>query len=81
MNGAFDLIGNVAEWVEGCATQSLSSADGACLTLGGGYDDPLERLNCGSVFGALPKSTRSPRLGIRCCYDLTPLERQTCGLP
>jgi sulfatase modifying factor 1 len=80
-SGAFDLIGNVAEWADLCGNQSLSDSTGSCITMGGSYADSLERLSCGTYFSNFPKSSRSPAVGIRCCYDLTPLERQTCGLP
>ncbi len=76
--GIFDLIGNVAEWLETCSVPS--NQESGCHVVGGSYDDLLDNLNCGYV-GSHPRYSASPKVGFRCCYDLTPAERQACGLP
>jgi formylglycine-generating enzyme required for sulfatase activity len=80
-NGIFDLIGNVTEWLGNCAALKVDAPEGACSTIGGSYDDTIENLTCRNALSTFSKSGRSPRIGFRCCYDLTPVERQTCGLP
>ncbi len=79
VNGNFDLIGNVAEWLGTCAA-NMTSPESGCQIAGGSYDDELDSLNC-SDLKAQPKYGRSPAIGFRCCYDLTLAERQKCGLP
>jgi Sulfatase-modifying factor enzyme 1 len=80
-NGNYDLIGNVDEWLGNCEAIGADSPDGGCITAGGNYDDVLEHLSCARLPRGPPKSTRSPRIGFRCCYELLPIERQMCGLP
>jgi sulfatase modifying factor 1 len=79
-NGIFDLIGNVQEWLGICAAIDPSSPDGTCALRGGGYDDSLAGSGCG-LDETLPKATRLPDVGFRCCYDLTAAQREMAGQP
>lgn len=69
----YDMLGNVAEWVYSCVPQDPELADlpTGCLTLGGGYDKPLQACQGEDT---VPNDTRAPDLGFRCCSDLTPDE-------
>jgi formylglycine-generating enzyme required for sulfatase activity len=75
-SGIVDLLGNVAEWVYSCnyVDPSNPSAPTGCLTLGGGYDEPLQDCN---VEKTTMSNDRSPALGFRCCADLTGSEEGT----
>lgn len=68
--GVVDLLGNVAEWVFSCnyVDSERPLEPTACLTRGGGYDDPLRA--CDAELN-VPSDDRRPALGFRCCADLT----------
>ena len=68
--GVVDLLGNVAEWVFSCnhVDSERPLEPTACLTRGGGYDDPLRA--CDAEANVM-SDVRDPSLGFRCCADLT----------
>jgi formylglycine-generating enzyme required for sulfatase activity len=80
-SGIFDLIGNVSEWLGICGANNATSPDTPCMMAGGGYLDTLASVGCFNVEPSLAKSGRRPDVGFRCCYDLTPADRQQAGLP
>jgi formylglycine-generating enzyme required for sulfatase activity len=73
--GVYDLLGNVDEWLYDCnAAPADSSSPRGCLTMGGGYDAPVESCR---LEHTLRNDTRLPSLGFRCCAALTgPEERE-----
>jgi len=72
-NYPFDLGGNVEEWIDFCDV----SGDGTtfCGYRGGSYLTPETKLKCSYNLGGEYWSTRDPRVGFRCCDDLTDQER------
>ena len=60
-SGVFDMVGNVAEWVNACDA-SLGAADG-CETIGGSYADTL---GC-SGSGLKHRDEQLANVGFRCC--------------
>lgn len=71
--GADNLLGNVAEWVLACTPTPITSVEPTrCLTLGGGFDEPLR--SCSTEY-ARRMDERRPNLGFRCATDLTADER------
>jgi sulfatase modifying factor 1 len=77
----FDLVGNVSEWLGVCSAQMLTTASSSCMIAGGSYANPFDTIRCDDVSSLRPKSSRLPDVGIRCCYDLTLVERRDAGLP
>ena len=63
-SGAFDLTGNVAEWVAECG--SISGSTDSCHVRGGGIDTPSGAAVC-NVAGDRPRAFASKTLGVRCC--------------
>ena len=59
----FDLSGNVAEWEDGCSSKDQTAE---CPARGGFYDSDEFGLTCLSL-ARLPKMTRAPWVGFRCC--------------
>lgn len=76
--GVMDLLGNVAEWVFSCnyVDSAKPLEPTACLTRGGGYDDPLQACDAERNVSS---DERRPALGFRCCKDLTPEEEILVG--
>lgn len=74
-SGIVDLLGNVAEWVYSCNYVDPANPlePRGCLTLGGGYDEPLQNCN---IERTTMSDVRSPALGFRCCADLTGPEEE-----
>jgi hypothetical protein len=60
--GLFDMEGNAAEWVDGCAADT--GASDTCLLLGGSYVD--NRSYCSEQFEYSRDTTAAP-FGFRCC--------------
>jgi sulfatase modifying factor 1 len=58
-----DLSGNVSEWTGWCSPET---AEGQCLTRGGGYVSSDSTLECNSTV-RLPRQSVSPTVGFRCC--------------
>jgi formylglycine-generating enzyme len=63
--GIFDMIGNVEEWIDACASDSQ---DTNCVAIGSAYDDTLDFTDsaCDSMF-VLPRDARNASIGFRCC--------------
>jgi formylglycine-generating enzyme len=62
----FDLVGNVAEWEDGCEVGASGKME--CSFRGGSFASSLERLPCaGNDQTAV--ETVHPGVGIRCCAD------------
>jgi len=73
--GAVDMIGNVAEWVQQCATSDAGpdpAPDTPCQHRGGSFDDTLDSPNstCYGVASHL-RRIRDRAIGLRCCAHLT----------
>lgn len=80
-NGISDLVGNVKEWIAQCDGVDPLSASSRCHVLGSSYNSALDMLGCADYLGGpQAQSTHSSEIGFRCCYDLTPQERQEAGL-
>lgn len=62
--GVFDLVGNLAEWSDGCSG-ILGGAD-LCLVRGGWVARPAAQNTCKSDVTAT-RQTLSPHIGFRCC--------------
>lgn len=89
--GCYDMLGNVAEWVEGRAPNALESpvrAENAtlCTVMGGSFLSrvrPLYELDreIGVTYPAesLPPGTRSIALGVRCAVDAREFLREHAG--
>lgn len=60
-DGLFDMVGNVAEWVDACDASS-GAADG-CETIGGSY---LDSGTC-SLSSLKHRDEQLPNVGFRCC--------------
>jgi sulfatase modifying factor 1 len=58
-----DLSGNASEWTGWCTPET---AEGQCLTRGGGYASSDNALECGSTV-LLARQSVSPTVGFRCC--------------
>jgi formylglycine-generating enzyme required for sulfatase activity len=61
--GLFDMEGNVAEWVDSCATET--GADDFCLLLGGNYID--SKSYCSESYDDNARNTTAGTFGFRCC--------------
>jgi sulfatase modifying factor 1 len=61
--GVYDMVGNVAEWVDACEA-SLGASD-ACEIIGGSYADGH---GC-TGSGAKHRDEQSPSVGFRCCSN------------
>jgi formylglycine-generating enzyme required for sulfatase activity len=70
---AFDLSGNVHEWVDECDPEDPSGeAATKCLVRGGAFkDSDPNKLRCASK-KPRPRSDVADDLGFRCCLDLAP---------
>lgn len=62
--GIFDLVGNVAEWVDAC--EAANGPDDECEVLGGSFLSSGGEATCTSIEPAARKSQRTDH-GIRCC--------------
>lgn len=72
-DGLFDMVGNVAEWEDGCTATSGNSD--FCYVRGGAYqlygtsDNPSDQGAClGGIVG-FERRDRQPFVGFRCCLD------------
>jgi hypothetical protein len=67
--GFLNLMGNAAEWINACdATESAGSFSDNCRALGGDYTTQFNKTGCSTgATTPLPRSTRSPKIGFRCC--------------
>ena len=63
--GLFDLEGNVAEWVDGCAANTGETD--TCYLMGGGVFD--QKSYCSEVYDAVDdkRSSTAVSFGFRCC--------------
>ncbi len=63
--GLFDMIGNVEEWIDACASDSQ---DAECVALGSAFDDALDTTDssCASMF-VVSRRARIASIGFRCC--------------
>lgn len=71
--GAFDVSGNVAEWVSEDRDDPDDDLTGGHL-LNGAYDEGASALACGSMrYAEYPEEEpfRSPKVGFRCCLELS----------
>lgn len=59
--GVFDMVGNVAEWINACDAEQGAS-DG-CITIGGSYGDA----NGCTGSGLKHRDEQLPNVGFRCC--------------
>ncbi len=75
-NGAFDMLGNVAEWTDNCGSPPDGEGPEAatCMVKGGSFDDSDDAINCQHRTAYEPRSTRNRTLGFRCCAELTNME-------
>jgi sulfatase modifying factor 1 len=64
-----DLGGNVEEWVDDCAAPMARMT--FCGVRGGSYLTEEDRLRCSYNLDFNPRDVRDPRVGFRCCADLT----------
>ena len=72
-SGAYDMVGNVAEWVSNCGRTALSEMDQLCTVRGGSYQDTA-MVTCTTLGKQRPRGTHAPDVGFRCCAtqdDLT----------
>lgn len=63
-NGAINLSGNAAEWVDACNNTSGATDD--CLVRGGSYKQDANALRCETTTGA-DRETQRNDIGFRCC--------------
>ncbi len=63
--GVFDMVGNVSEWEDSCATGGAPQ-DKTCATRGGSISDNAATATCSFIATAKRKDVRST-LGFRCC--------------
>ena len=74
-HGALDMLGNVAEWVLNCGSTSEDKPEAQlCRYRGGSFGDSLKETTCYTQSIAA-RNERLPKLGFRCCAELTPEER------
>ena len=64
VDDAFDMVGNVQEWIDGC--QSQNGLADRCRFLGGAYS--WATASCDS-YNYLARSDQMHNLGFRCCSD------------
>lgn len=73
-SGAFDMIGNVAEWVDLCGSSAdAGDPDTLCIHRGGSFASTLQEATCQQHLGAGDSDSRKTRdrgLGLRCCAEL-----------
>jgi formylglycine-generating enzyme len=62
--GLFDMVGNVAEWINAC--EGNSGPLDTCIVAGGSFDSLGENAKC-SLSTSATRTTRRPDQGIRCC--------------
>jgi hypothetical protein len=67
MAGAFDLSGNVKEWVNQAGSDSSVH-----VVRGGSFESPQLGLTCQTVLSQAVSSAVLPGLGFRCCSDSAP---------
>ncbi len=60
-DGVFDMVGNVAEWLNAC--DANNGADDGCETIGGGY---TQNGTC-SLSSLKHRNEQLPTVGFRCC--------------
>jgi hypothetical protein len=66
--GLFDMVGNVAEWVDIC--DGTADETDLCYALGASFNDPAEGINTGCGYGVPPpRDTRDAAIGFRCCTE------------
>jgi formylglycine-generating enzyme len=77
-SGVFDMIGNVAEWVNDCVVTDSGAIE--CAALGGGFEAGAagcaRRSQPVAPDDWRPATVRDPEIGFRCCYagtDCNPL--------
>lgn len=79
--GAFDLIGNVAEWIASCAKRKSEEEETydllSCKAVGGSYAAISSQATCavGPSTRNVPRRERAKDIGFRCCSDLNAGER------
>jgi formylglycine-generating enzyme required for sulfatase activity len=64
-----NLGGNVDEWIDQCFPGDF------CGTRGGSYVSPQDDIKCSYMLGGSSAANRDPRIGFRCCADLTSGEK------
>lgn len=72
-SGVTDLIGNVAEWIFSCRkADEINNPDTKCNRFGGSYLQSRAAATCSSISETIgvPKNSKMPDLGFRCCVEL-----------
>jgi formylglycine-generating enzyme required for sulfatase activity len=66
--GVYDMSGNVFEWEDSCANNTMGQGD-ICPTRGGSYQSPAVALRCddGQTFYRDAAGVVGPYVGFRCC--------------
>jgi len=77
-SGAWDMIGNVAEWTLSCGS-SDGGPDTPCQVRGGSFDDNLDSVTCYSI-APYARQMRDRHIGLRCCEGLNATEMNTVGM-
>lgn len=65
--GAFDMSGNAAEWVEECFGGDATKPDGECFVRGGSAFDESSSTKCDRATSRA-RNTPGESVGFRCCY-------------
>jgi formylglycine-generating enzyme required for sulfatase activity len=76
-SGAFDMIGNVAEWVAQCERDpegGIGGMDTPCQNRGGSFAKDLQGAQCWLEIDSNSRGTHDPKIGFRCCAPLAPGE-------